>query len=198
MPRALTDGPSRQSGPALHVYGLSQSPRDRSYETVASAAASGSFEQASDHTDPTSGSDSSSIQKVILPAKSAIGTSSMQAPPMAPTDDYGINFGNDGENQTALYSGAAAASENETSTPGRRPQGSGVAPPVRRPDPALVYQQQQQQQQQQQPELPRTMSGVSAGGAVLKKQQTTGSGTSDGPKEEKKAGWLRRRFSKKT
>jgi hypothetical protein len=81
VPRMYSEN-QRQHGPEQGVYGLQQ--RDRSYETVTSAAASGSIDQAGYQTDPTSGSDNSSIER-DTPA--AVATK-----PAAPTNDYGIGF----------------------------------------------------------------------------------------------------------
>lgn len=74
-----------QTEPHYQVYGREQqnvyplSNKDRSYETVTSAAASGNSDPAGYQTDPTS-SDNSSIER-RSPAK-----------PQQPVNDYGIGF----------------------------------------------------------------------------------------------------------
>ncbi|VUC36149.1 unnamed protein product [Clonostachys rosea] len=88
-PRTAPEG-YRQNGPNQNVYHLAH--KDRSYETVTSAAGSGNSEPVGYQTDPTS-SDNSSIER-NLPAKRA-----------EPINDYGIGFS---QSQTSQDSSLAA------------------------------------------------------------------------------------------
>ncbi|GJC80196.1 uncharacterized protein ColLi_03034 [Colletotrichum liriopes] len=150
--------PRTQTDPHMNGYGRGDQNiyplpnKDRSYETVTSAAGSGSSaEHAGYHTDPTS-SDNSSIERA-------------PAPKPEPVNDYGIGF-----NQGQSYQPPAFNLEN--GTPNGPQNGKGHAyssvkqgPQVsdkganvlRRPAAAPPQQQQQQQQQpppQQRPEAP--------------------------------------------
>ncbi|CAI6099934.1 unnamed protein product [Clonostachys chloroleuca] len=89
-PRTAPESGYRQNGPPQNVYHLAH--KDRSYETVTSAAGSGNSEPVGYQTDPTS-SDNSSIER-NLPAKRA-----------EPMNDYGIGFS---QPQTSQDSSLAA------------------------------------------------------------------------------------------
>lgn len=77
VPRSQTDPQYQGYGRNQNIYPLPH--KDRSYETVTSAAASGNSDQAGYQTDPTS-SDNSSIERTS-PAKR-----------QEPINDYGIGF----------------------------------------------------------------------------------------------------------
>ncbi|EEY18841.1 conserved hypothetical protein [Verticillium alfalfae VaMs.102] len=113
-------GPSRQRAPRMNsepmngygrggqqVYPIPH--KDRSYETVTTAAGSGHSEQAGYQTDPTS-SDNSSIDRVS-PAKRA-----------EPTNDYGIGFNQQGAYQPAAFNNYASGAN------GAGPSGANYRP----------------------------------------------------------------------
>ncbi|KAG7137996.1 hypothetical protein HYQ45_004850 [Verticillium longisporum] len=113
-------GPSRQRAPRMNsepmngfgrggqqVYPIPH--KDRSYETVTTAAGSGHSEQAGYQTDPTS-SDNSSIDRVS-PAKRA-----------EPTNDYGIGFNQQGSYQPAAFNNYASGAN------GAGPSGANYRP----------------------------------------------------------------------
>ncbi|KAF6808264.1 hypothetical protein CMUS01_13936 [Colletotrichum musicola] len=147
--------PRTQTDPQMSGYGRGEQNiyplpnKDRSYETVTSAAGSGSSaDQGGYHTDPTS-SDNSSIERVA------------PAPKPEPVNDYGIGFSQNQSYQTPAF-------KFETGTPNGQPNGqpSGqgyssakTGPPMpeksnvlRRP--VAAPQPQQQQQPQARPEMP--------------------------------------------
>jgi hypothetical protein len=123
-----------QTDPQYQNYGREQNiypmpHKDRSYETVTSAAASGNSDHAGYQTDPTS-SDNSSIER-RSPAK--------RPEQQQPMNDYGIGF-----SQGQSY-------QNQGLTVGA-PNGG---PSGRHPLPPVPGGMQQQQQQQPLPAVPR-------------------------------------------
>ncbi|OBR15302.1 hypothetical protein CH63R_00482 [Colletotrichum higginsianum IMI 349063] len=164
--------PRTQTDPHMNGYGRGDqtvyplSNKDRSYETVTSAAGSGSSaEHAGYHTDPTS-SDNSSIERA-------------PAPRPEPVNDYGIGFS---QGQSS-YQPSAFSLDNGTpngkgpahSSVKQGPQISGKGANVLR-RPAAAPPQQQQQQQQQQPPPPQQPQ--------------------ERPESSKRKSWFSRRFSK--
>ncbi|KAM0332129.1 hypothetical protein ACHAQA_002401 [Verticillium albo-atrum] len=121
-------GPSRQRtsrmmSEPMNGYGRGaqqvypRSHKDRSYETVTTAAGSGHSEQAGYQTDPTS-SDNSSIERVS-PAKRA-----------EPVNDYGIGFNQQGAYKPAAFNNFASGAN------GAGPTGANYQPaPLTNPTP---------------------------------------------------------------
>ncbi|KAJ2904785.1 hypothetical protein MKZ38_007141 [Zalerion maritima] len=175
MSRMPTEpGPSGHNNglrpPESNVYPLPNN--HRSYETVASGGSSGG-EASGYTTDPTSGSENSSINRNGTPSK-----------PLEPINDYGINFGN---TQGAQALGFNPATDQGSNAQYNRQGGGNYAmqPPQN---------QQQQQQQQYAPVVPRKDVG-----AVNRKpmQISTPAVTQAKPSPpEKRKSWFVRRFSK--
>jgi hypothetical protein len=170
-PRVLSDNPpprvreqpEQQGG----VYRLQQ--RDRSYETVASAAASNSTDQAGYQTDPTSGSDNSSIER---------GTPAA-VKPSATVGDYGIGF-----SQTS----------DKIADVGAPPSAPPKQSPLASPAPAAPAQVPVPMEQATPAPAPPAKESPANRLSLLKRIPTN---ASSGDSEKKRSSWLKRRFSKK-
>lgn len=146
----------------------------RSYETVASGGSAGSSggEASGYTTDPTSGSENSSINRNASPAK-----------PVEPTNDYGINFGQN-------YQAPA-----QTLGPGYNRQGGGNYVVQ---SPQHLHPQQQQQQSQYVPAMPRKDVPVLRKPMQISTPAVEQQQAATPPPPEKRKSWLMRRFSKKS
>ena len=130
--------------PQYQQYGRDQqnyplNHKDRSYETVTSAAASGSSDQAGYQTDPTS-SDNSSIER-RSPAKRP-----------EPVNDYGIGFGQSQSYPNADFTQGLGQNLNNQPLPPPARNGHQAIP--RKGAPALLKRQPTQQSQQERPAGP--------------------------------------------
>lgn len=119
--------------------------KDRSYETVTSAAASGSSDPAGYQTDPTS-SDNSSIRRASPPKRKEI------------TNDYGVNFSQSQAFQPPSFSNFSHSSSHlpagHNSHPLPPPPEHDVAPNVPRKAPTALLRRQPSRQPPAQPEAP--------------------------------------------
>ncbi|KAJ3955241.1 hypothetical protein N0V92_008236 [Colletotrichum tropicale] len=162
--------PRTQTEPHMNGYGRGDQNiyplpnKDRSYETVTSAAGSGSSgEHAGYHTDPTS-SDNSSVERVPPPKK-------------APANDYGIGFSQPMTSEPPSFNFENGGPSNQQHQQHQQhqqqqpiniktgPRVSGNSNVLRRPVAAPQQMQQppkqQQQQQQQRPEPAKRKSWFS-------------------------------------
>lgn len=136
--RMYTDPQYQQYGRDPHNYHLNH--KDRSYETVTSAAASGSSDQAGYQTDPTS-SDNSSIER-RSPAKRA-----------EPVNDYGIGFAQSQSYSNANFTQGLGQNLGNHPLP-PAPAGNAQQAVPRKAAPSLLKRQSTQQSQQERPAGP--------------------------------------------
>lgn len=119
--------------------------KDRSYETVTSAAASGNSDPAGYQTDPTS-SDNSSIRRASPPKRKEV------------TNDYGVNFSQSQAFQPSNFSNFSHSSSHlaggHNSHPLPPPPEHDVAPAVPRKAPTALLRRQPSKQPAAQPEAP--------------------------------------------
>lgn len=127
-------------GREQNVYPLPH--KDRSYETVTSAAASGNSDPAGYHTDPTS-SDNSSIERQS-PAKRR----------EVPQNDYGIGFSQSQSYQNPSFSVGLQGNGGHPLPPPPVSTGGQYPPPVPRKEPSVLRRQAPQQPAQMRPEMP--------------------------------------------